>query len=503
MRKVWEHHHHQLENEGIMKAIIGLAAVLALLFAVPVFADLHNPANRADYLIITTDSLLRHTSWISDLAAWRNAHGRTAMAVATDSIWHEFGNGAPSDTVLKDFLIYAYDEWQEPRLRDVFIIGWHDVVPSHVIHDTVTGYEQTYLSDCYFTLDPDSILPIPDFSIGRLPWSPASLAPLWNYAAKIIAYESGQADTWQSRIHLIADSSTIVLPWQNTAESIAGIVPSGYAIERDYLDLPPENPWHGDRNEIFANWNLGSYLVAFCGYGSANIWTHGLNLSATFFDSLTNGSQLPIVIHLSNSLNIGSNFTVGGIVQSLLSNPNGGAIADLGRSNIPWVTSGIGFNRSLATYAVRDSINTLGDLWRMAELQYAHDNAFSFGRVSPASQTLFGAMLFGDPGLRLPPRPSFAEERAPLLPQELRLIGNYPNPFNATTRLAFDLNRDARVSLKVLDILGRETATLVDGFTSAGRHNVAWNAGNIPTGVYFAVLTAGDVRRVSKMLLLK
>jgi hypothetical protein len=59
------------------------------------------------------------------------------------------------------------------------------------------------------------------------------------------------------------------------------------------------------------------------------------------------------------------------------------------------------------------------------------------------------------------------------------------------------------VSLKVYDILGRETATLVDGMTEAGSHAVTWNAQSASSGVYFAVLRASDVRQVRKMMMLK
>jgi len=55
----------------------------------------------------------------------------------------------------------------------------------------------------------------------------------------------------------------------------------------------------------------------------------------------------------------------------------------------------------------------------------------------------------------------------------------------------------------VYDILGRETATLVDGMTEAGSHAVTWNAQSASSGVYFAVLRASDVRQVRKMMMLK
>jgi hypothetical protein len=80
---------------------------------------------------------------------------------------------------------------------------------------------------------------------------------------------------------------------------------------------------------------------------------------------------------------------------------------------------------------------------------------------------------------------------------------NYPNPFNPTTTIRYDLPVDARVSLKIYDILGREIMTLVDGFVAAGYHHVELDASKLASGVYFYRLTAGSFTAVRKMLLLQ
>ncbi|NUO19435.1 T9SS type A sorting domain-containing protein [bacterium] len=96
---------------------------------------------------------------------------------------------------------------------------------------------------------------------------------------------------------------------------------------------------------------------------------------------------------------------------------------------------------------------------------------------------------------------SSAEPRA-TLPQELSL-SVYPNPGNAEFRLSYSLTKNSAVSLTLFDITGREVATLVDGVRNAGEHVVHWSANAQPSGVYFAVLNAGESRRVSKLVLLK
>lgn len=91
----------------------------------------------------------------------------------------------------------------------------------------------------------------------------------------------------------------------------------------------------------------------------------------------------------------------------------------------------------------------------------------------------------------------------PALPSQVELGQNYPNPFNPQTTVPFTLQVPARVSLTVYDQLGRQVAKLADGPYQAGRHEVSFNASNLPSGMYFAQLKAGHATSTKKMLLLK
>ena len=92
---------------------------------------------------------------------------------------------------------------------------------------------------------------------------------------------------------------------------------------------------------------------------------------------------------------------------------------------------------------------------------------------------------------------------AEALPTVFALEQNYPNPFNPATRIAFELPASHRVKLVVFDVLGRQIETLVDRAMEAGRHEIAWQADNLPTGMYFYRITAGDFVQVRQMMLLK
>jgi len=83
------------------------------------------------------------------------------------------------------------------------------------------------------------------------------------------------------------------------------------------------------------------------------------------------------------------------------------------------------------------------------------------------------------------------------------LHGNYPNPFNPTTTISFDLAASGHATLKVFDIQGHEIATLVNGQLQAGHHVTAFDATGLSSGMYFSRLEARGFTATQKMLLLK
>ena len=89
------------------------------------------------------------------------------------------------------------------------------------------------------------------------------------------------------------------------------------------------------------------------------------------------------------------------------------------------------------------------------------------------------------------------------IPTEYSLLQNFPNPFNPSTTIAFDLPSSAHVRLRIFDLLGREVASLVNEELSAGKHQAQWNASKMSSGVYFYRIEAGQFVAVRKLVLLK
>ena len=80
---------------------------------------------------------------------------------------------------------------------------------------------------------------------------------------------------------------------------------------------------------------------------------------------------------------------------------------------------------------------------------------------------------------------------------------NYPNPFNSSTLINWQTPVSSRQIIKVYDLLGKEIVTLVDEYKPAGSYEMEFNAANLPSGVYFYQLKAGDFIQTKKMILLK
>ncbi len=96
------------------------------------------------------------------------------------------------------------------------------------------------------------------------------------------------------------------------------------------------------------------------------------------------------------------------------------------------------------------------------------------------------------------------EQSSPVaLPGTLALMQNFPNPFNPSTTIAFELPRRANVRLVVFDLLGREVEIVTDRAFDAGRHTVLFNGRNLASGAYFCRLDVEGATKTMKMMLMQ
>jgi hypothetical protein len=104
--------------------------------------------------------------------------------------------------------------------------------------------------------------------------------------------------------------------------------------------------------------------------------------------------------------------------------------------------------------------------------------------------------------------PTAVEEQISLLPKSTQLYDNYPNPFNPTTTLKYDMAKSSHVSLVIYNMLGQKIRTLVDAAKPAGYHAVVWDGTNdagisVASGIYLIEFKADSYAKTNKMILMK
>jgi hypothetical protein len=142
------------------------------------------------------------------------------------------------------------------------------------------------------------------------------------------------------------------------------------------------------------------------------------------------------------------------------------------------------------------SENTSGLLfWQLAYASQMNLDGYQF--YCPSSDPICG-LLARTSSL-------FAQRRSSSYspPSVVKLLANYPNPFNYITALSFDLPSSSFVNLEVFDMLGRKLVSLVDEQLPAGTHAVLFNASSAASGAYIARLRVGNNTFFQKLLLLK
>jgi hypothetical protein len=90
-----------------------------------------------------------------------------------------------------------------------------------------------------------------------------------------------------------------------------------------------------------------------------------------------------------------------------------------------------------------------------------------------------------------------------ILPEQLVLHNAYPNPFNPSTLIRFDLLDANMVSLDIFDLNGKQVSSLINEYMIPGNHQISWNPGNLSSGVYIAKLSAGNTSLNQKITYIK
>jgi hypothetical protein len=188
-----------------------------------------------------------------------------------------------------------------------------------------------------------------------------------------------------------------------------------------------------------------------------------------------------------------------GTISGRVLQPNGQGVAGV-------VVSAISADKNIQNFALTgtDGNYLIDELDPASYTVAAEKNGYISGTPSAATIAYQTGFFTAQTSLQMAVQsPSAVETQNIAAVSSYQLGQNFPNPFNPTTTISFEIPEAAHVNIVVFDDLGRTVQTLVNDRREAGRYDVHFDAGTLSSGVYFYKLTAGSYSTIKNMLLLK
>ena len=362
-------------------------------------SDLRSIHNGADYIIIT------HNHFIQDvqrLADFRSQQGLRTKVVNVQNIYDEFNHGILNPKAIREFLSYAYHNWQPPAPTYVFLVGDTNndlknklnFVPTMQVQ--IPGHGASASDHQFVTFRGEDSFP--DMLIGRIPAN--NRVDLRIFIDRTINYEtSAPAGPWHKRLLMLAGSN-LRFHWQTT-QLIAGNQLTGkyeteriYAPHADEVILSEDNVITPIGRRVIDAFNDGASIVNYIGHGGGGRWASSRMLD--FKDpeqNLTNIAQLPLVISMTcytGSFDGDKN----SLAEELLRSENGGAIAVIGATSIGLLDGDYFLNAEIFDVIFNKQMYNLGAVLAQAKTQFLI-NAPRFLDLAEVFT------LFGDPATDL------------------------------------------------------------------------------------------------------
>jgi len=306
-------------------------------------SGLKKKGNSADYVVIAPEGL---EEAVQALTALRQQKGLNTMIVELEDIYDEFSHGISNPKAIKEFLAYAYHNWNQNGPQYVVLAGdgtydyknntgqGDNLVPP-ILVKTPYGL---FASDSYFgdVIGNDGV---PEIAVGRLPV--LTVEELRDFIDKISAYEYA-GGTWTNKIIMIADNPDSGGDFPFDSNYLAALIPPGYTVEKIYL--PDFSNVSEAKQKILSGFNNGALLVNYIGHaGLDRLATEGM-LQSNDVSSMQNGDMLPIMTAMTC---IVGRFCLPGydtLSEVLLLKNNGGAVA-------VWAPTGASLNSLARTLA--------------------------------------------------------------------------------------------------------------------------------------------------------
>ncbi|MCK5378358.1 MAG: hypothetical protein KAJ78_03095 [Acidobacteria bacterium] len=310
-------------QESVFHVVPNEASLLSPVAIAPEHpSHLRDSSRQADYIIIAHPRLLKA---IEPLAEFHRRTGLKVAVVAVDDVYDEFNHSIVNPGAIRDFLSFAYHEWQRPAPRFVLLVGdasWDaegnsaiynggapyapDAALSHRNLIPTSAFEEGFrghsASDNFFvSVDGEDFLP--DMAIGRFPVvEPEEVTAIVD---KSLRYGNGtEIGPWRRNLLWLSDMSPLM---QKASDGIAQTVATrGFASVKLYPS-EGEEPTELTQNPLRHALDRGQLLVHFFGHGARYVWrtgsaTHKNNFDLFTFDDLHElepTGKLPLVLSMT------------------------------------------------------------------------------------------------------------------------------------------------------------------------------------------------------------
>jgi hypothetical protein len=354
-------------------------------------ADLKNPANRAEYIVIAADHLMNEAQ---ELADYRASRGLETMAISVDDVMEVFNDGISDPEAIREFLSYAHDNWSlapaqvalagkgSYDYRDLQGFGGN-VVPA-VMANSSTGILPA--DNLYGDMDDDGL---PEIAVGRLPI--LSGGELTGIIEKIIAYEASDGGTWKQQVLMVSDDPDGAGDFSSDSDDLSDLLPSTTTVQETYL-LNPFTKVEA-RQRITDGINAGAVLLNYVGHGGFDrLASEGMFRSADV-SSLVNDEKLPVVAALSCNIGLFAFPGFTSLGEELVIKGAGGAAAVWGPMGLSFNFQAVEMGSHMFASLFESNEATLG-----SALVETLENFLAAGGSQELAQVY---SLLGDPGLEM------------------------------------------------------------------------------------------------------
>jgi hypothetical protein len=372
---------------------------------------LRAPAGGADAVIITPAALRVAADLLAD---WHRSQGRRALVADIQDVFDEFNDGIYHPKAVPAMLAWAQTYWAAPGPRYLTLMGdghWNFKGYNPSRYQPVPIMIPPYLAwadpwqgevpadTLYGDLNGDGL---PEIAVGRI--SANTLSEALVMVNKISTYNAwGRSESWQQRAVFVADRND---PGSGDFPAVSDTVIQNHTP----ADLTPQRIYLGEtvfngasaKAAIASAINAGAFMVQYTGHGAPERWSGELMWQTTNMVSLTNKTQLPLVMtfncldgYFAQPPNPQlSNPALDAMAEVMHRWPSGGSVGAISPSGLGLTDDQLAFRGILLDILFKEHVAEIGDALMLAKQRF---------RTSGGADYLIATeMLFGDPAMRLP-----------------------------------------------------------------------------------------------------